>query len=162
MPGIGFTLVPPHKNCSKRTCSKRVHWSQTAWPRRNGPWNDVRYMVIVEIHPSLHSLWKGLFARKWPSYFPLNPGCWIGILKMAHYNPHITGQYIPLYTLTDQGPFFSLLKCLTGLPGESHYDHPWYWKMQQHRSRKGSILAIKKTQLGLGETMNHNKDLCFC
>lgn len=89
-----------------------------------------------------HSLWKGPFARKLPSYFPFNPGCWIGILKMAHCNPHITGQYIPLYILTDQGPFFSLLKCLTGLPGESHYDHPWYWKMQQHRSRRGSILAI--------------------
>ncbi len=25
------------------------------------------------------------------SYFPLNPGCLIGILIMVYYNPHITG-----------------------------------------------------------------------
>ena len=46
--------------------------------------------------------------RKKPSYFPWNTGWLIGILIMVYYNPHITGQYNPLYNLTNQG-FFSLL-----------------------------------------------------
>ena len=29
--------------------------------------------------------------EKKTSYFPLNPGCLIGILTMVYYNPHITG-----------------------------------------------------------------------
>ena len=34
--------------------------------------------------------------RKKTSYFPLNPGCSIGIFLRVYYNPHITGQYNPL------------------------------------------------------------------
>ncbi len=29
---------------------------------------------------------------------------------MVYYNPHMTGQYNPLYNLNNQGPFFSWLK----------------------------------------------------
>ncbi len=36
----------------------------------------------------LNSSW--FEPRKIPSYFPLNPGCLIGILIVVHYNPHIT------------------------------------------------------------------------
>ena len=32
-------------------------------------------------------------------------GCLIGILIMVYYNPHITGEYNPLYTLNNR--FFS-------------------------------------------------------
>ena len=33
---------------------------------------------------------------------------------MVYYNPHITGQYNPLYTLNNQG-FSSMLSCLAGV-----------------------------------------------
>ena len=41
------------------------------------------------------------FEQKKNYYFPLNPGCLIGIRIMGYYNPHITGQYNPLYTLNN-------------------------------------------------------------
>ena len=33
-------------------------------------------------------------------------GCLIGFFLRVYYNPHITGQYNPLYNPTNQGPFF--------------------------------------------------------
>ena len=48
--------------------------------------------------------------RKRPGvpYFPWNPCCLIEILIMVYDKPHVTGQYSPLYTLNNQGPFFHL------------------------------------------------------
>ena len=51
-----------------------------------------------------------LEPRKKPSYFPLNPGWLIGILTMVYYNPHITGQYNPLYNPNNQGFFHCSLE----------------------------------------------------
>ena len=36
-------------------------------------------------------------------------GCLIGILIMVYSNPDKNGLHNPLYTLSNQGPFFSLL-----------------------------------------------------
>jgi len=57
---------------------------------------------------------RNLSHEKTPSYFPLNPGCLIGILIMAYQkNLYITGPYNPLYTLTN--PFLFI----------AHLDLPW-------------------------------------
>ena len=52
-------------------------------------------------------------------YFPLTPGCSIGIILVS-YNPQIIGQYNSLYTLNNQG----LFHCSSGLPG-LHLSKPW-------------------------------------
>ena len=59
------------------------------------------------IHPPMTKLRKLNRKLSWsnwePSYVPLNPGCFIGILMMIYFNPYITGQYNPL-TLNNHFP----------------------------------------------------------
>ncbi len=55
----------------------------------DGIWRWLLYHFLSAPKPR-----KGAFTwatkKTWP-YFPLNPGCSIGILIMAYYNPYITG-----------------------------------------------------------------------
>ena len=45
-------------------------------------------------------------------------GCWIGMVVMVDYNPDVTVQHNPLYTLSNQGPVFHC--SLRLLPSASH------------------------------------------
>ncbi len=88
----------------------------------------VRHLSLCGSHPIFRTDWSIVFFKalgpilltwrggndtSWASseprpkkpgvpYFPWNAGCLIGILKMVYYNPNITGQYNPLYTLNNQ------------------------------------------------------------
>ena len=42
-------------------------------------------------------------------------GCLIGILIMVYYDPYITGQYNPLYSLTNQGFFHCSIVSYQGI-----------------------------------------------
>ena len=60
------------------------------------------------------SLIYGKECREFPMSPDKNPllytkytACWIGVLKMVHNNPHITGQYNPLNQTTNQGFFIA-------------------------------------------------------
>ena len=48
------------------------------------------------------------------------PGCLPGILIMVYYNPHITGQYNPLYTPNNQGFYLLNLFCSEKYLGWAH------------------------------------------
>ena len=75
--------------------------------------------------------------RKKPSYFPLNPGWLIGILTMVYFYPYITGQYNPLYSLTNQGFF--------------HCSHEWNLSAgevpKSHPPQKGSDFGNRNPHL---------------
>ena len=163
MPGIVFTLVPPTKIAPNELVQKESIDPKLAGPEgMKREWCEIHGYRGDSSFPSL-PMERAVRQKITLRSFPLNPGCLIGILKMAHYNPHITGQYIPLYTLTDQGSFFSLLKCLTGLPAESHYDPSMVLEnATTSKPQRIHPRDRKTTQLDLGETVNHNKDLCFC
>ena len=54
-----------------------------------------------------HRWWAQFFQietrKKKLGHFPWNNGCLIEIPIMVYYNPRISGQYNPLYTLNNQG-----------------------------------------------------------
>ena len=73
--------------------------------------------VMNSTNPMPHLATK----KKRVPYFPLNPGCLIGILKMVYQNnPHIINWvgfnplYIYIYTLNNLGALFSLLRFFFG------------------------------------------------